>query len=564
MDLVLSVVADPQGANMLKHTKLFTPAGGSVGRADSNDWVLPDPERVVSSKHALITFNNSQYFLTDQSTNGTYHNQGDNPLGKGNQVPLQDGDIIGIGDYQLKVSIRRAQAESGVPAGLGDADFLDNSDRTTFSAAAAAKMQNQAEAQQLDSWLEPGSTGSSSNTGEWGYVGGANQAVGSDESLLSPDPASADPMAAFGSSASSGFGVGQDPLAAFTGTSAAAPTASGSQWSDDDWWKDGSEQDHAPADRHAMHFAAQQASSADIATAPEPSRPAAPAPQPAMPPPAVAQKPPPADNPFADSFAAMQGQQVEGAPGFDVGTQAGNPFSAASQSFSQVSPQQPPSGEQQRPVQRAATQKALQSDVPATTASEAASVGQNALAAGLGLNLSPAQLQQVDQQTAAIVQETVTRLIDLLRARTSIKNELRVQRTMIQTEANNPLKFSATAADALSAMFAGNGAFMAPQQAVQDSFDDLSDHQVAVLAGMRAGYDAMLKFFNPENIERRVGNQGGVFASKNAKNWEGFAEMYRELLKDPEACYRRLFGEEFATTYENQLSELKNARTLKN
>ena len=595
MDLVLSVLADPQGANMLKHTKLITPAGGSIGRADGNDWVLPDPERVVSSKHAQITFSDNQYFLIDQSTNGTYHNQGENPLGKGNQVPLNDGDIIGIGDYQLKASIRRPQADSGLPKGLGDADFLDSSDRTTFSPAAAAKMQSQAEAQQLDSWLEPGGSGhNNSNTGEWGYVGGAGQSSDVGDSFLSNAPAQTDPLAAFGSSANSEFGTGQDPLAAFAGGGQSAP-ASGNQWDDDDdWWKDGSAQDHAPADSHSMQFTTQQPPVSDVVTAPDPVPPtppvspppvhsaAQPAVQPAVAPPQTSA---PADNPFADSFAAMQGQQVEGAPGFDTGmpaasqVPAGTGFSGASQQFSQLQPQQPVpppvvTPELQQPVPPPAVVQEPQQPVPPPTASHMpqqtvptpttapAAGASNALAAALGLNLSPAQLQQLDQQAAAIVQETVARLIDLLRARTSIKNELRVQRTMIQTEANNPLKFSATAVDALTAMFAGNGAFMAPQQAVRDSFDDLSDHQVAVLAGMRAGYDAMLKFFSPENIERRVGNQGGVFSNKNAKNWEGFTEMYRELLRDPEACYRRLFGEEFATSYENQLSELKNARSL--
>ncbi|WP_073275963.1 type VI secretion system-associated FHA domain protein TagH [Microbulbifer donghaiensis] len=545
---------------MLKHTKLFTPAGGSVGRADSNDWVLPDPERVVSSKHALITFSNNQYFLTDESTNGTYHNQGDNPLGKGNQAPLNDGDVIGIGDYQLKVSVRRPQAEShGLPKGLGDADFLDSSDRTTFSAAAAAKMQNQAEAQQLDSWLEPGRSGGG-DTGEWGYVSGTNQSAVSGDNLLGTDSGPTDPLATFGGVKGSEFGSVQDPLSAFSGTAGGLSAEAGGDWGDD-WWKDGSEQDHAPADRHSMQIVPQQTSSADIAPAVDQLW-SDPRPQPTANTGSPVPPAPPLDNPFADSFAAMQGQQVEGAPGFDNGMSTGAAFSDASQQFSQLQPQQPVPGVRQDQAPPVPAVEAPQPSTPAAPAPATATT--NALAAALGLNLSLAQLQQVDQQTTAIVQETVARLIDLLRARTSIKNELRVQRTMIQTEANNPLKFSATAADALTAMFAGSGAFMSPQQAVRDSFDDLSDHQVAVLAGMRAGYDAMLKFFNPENIERHAGQHGGVFASKNAKNWEGFTELYRELLKDPDACYRRLFGEEFATVYENQLSELKNARSLKN
>ncbi|AMX01383.1 type VI secretion system-associated FHA domain protein TagH [Microbulbifer thermotolerans] len=580
MDLILSVLADPSGANMLKHTKLFTPAGGSLGRADSNDWVLPDPERVVSSRHALITFSDNQYYLVDESTNGTYLNQAENPVGKGNRVPLNDGDILGIGDYQLKVTLRKPKADSGLPKGLGEADFLDSADRTTFSPAAAAKMQKQAEAQQLDSWLEPGA--SSAQSGEWGYVSSASPL--SNEGLADPGSEVVDPLAAL--SPASGA-AGGESLSGFGGSG---------NWEDDDWWKDGSEQDHAPADRHAMHFTTQQTPAPEAppaqfaqSTSPgadfaQPVQPSAQRVQPPPAPPSPPQQPvAEADNPFAESFAVMQGQQVDGAPGFDNSPLGG--FSAASQPFSQL--QQPPAAEPlvqqvaaqntaqipQAPAQQVPPQAPAQ-QVPPQAPSQQVSVqqeightggysGAGTLAQTLGLNLRPEQQPQVEQQAAEIVQETVTRLIDLLRARSSIKNELRVQRTVIQTEANNPLKFSATATDALSAMFAGNGAFMDPRTAVADSFDDLSDHQVAVLAGMRAGYEAMLKFFNPENIERRLNSSGSVFASKNAKNWEGFVQMYRELAGDPESCYRRLFGDEFASTYEHQLSELKNARNLK-
>ncbi|WP_269455092.1 type VI secretion system-associated FHA domain protein TagH [Microbulbifer elongatus] len=595
MDLLLSVVADPEGANMLKHTKLFTREGGSFGRADSNDWVLPDPQRVVSSRHGEIQFADNRYFLVDQSTNGTYHNQSADPLGKGKRIPLADGDVISLGDYQLKVSVRQPKADSNLPKGLGDADFLDNADRTTFSPAAAAKMQSNKEAEELDSWLEPGTSAQNNQSGEWGYLaGGGTDAPASGlagdgfDSLLGQSTPT-DPLQVLNRSNSgapdglvSGISnSGFDPLSDFAAAPSPAPA---SQWGDDDaWWKDGSEQDHAPAHNHAMQFRAQQ----QPVEAPQPPpsqerQPPQPVPQPVSESAPQAPMPPaqpPVDNPFAESFSEVAGDQVSGAPGFGGLDAAPVPdapaepqhapptfpglevagatpvppthgFAQASQQFSQpaVAPATPPAGETLAPP---APQ--VQS-TPSTTASS--------MAQQLGLQLQGEQLAQLDTQAAAIVEESVARLIDLLRARTSIKNELRVQRTMIQTEANNPLKFSATAKDALGAMFAGTGAFMTPVEAVRDSFDDLSDHQVAVLSGMRAGYEAMLKYFSPENIERRGGKQSGVFSSKSARNWENYVDAYRQLVGDPENCYRRLFGEEFATTYESQLSELKNARNL--
>ncbi|WP_444895430.1 type VI secretion system-associated FHA domain protein TagH [Microbulbifer sp. SSSA005] len=603
MDLILSVLADPSGANMLKHTKLFTKAGGSLGRSADNYWVLPDPDRVVSSKHAQISFTDNQFFLVDTSTNGTYYNDSENPLGKGNQVPLKEGDMIVLGEYKLKVSLRQPKEEGDLPKGLGSADFLDTSDRTTFSADAMAKMQSQAEAKELDSWLEPGSSPQPdvAQTGEWGSIGLGNQAnTPTSDSLLTSESGPLDPLAAFGQSDPSGL-VGAAPEMSPVGglVGSTGQQQSSNQWSDDEWWKDGSDDDHVPADQHSMQINPQPVPEPVVETvavpesqvvSPQPQVPmgafqgisqqpvATPIPQPQamqpqpQPQPQAMQSqplgqpqgfnqqpisPPAQDNPFADSFAAMQGQQVDGAPGFGSGQSSSQP-----QPQPQPQPQLQPKPNPQPDLAAQAQQFSHLQQSPVTQPT--GSSGGSVFASTLGLNMNPVQLQQADQQAAEIVRETVARLIDLLRARNSIKNELRVQRTMIQTEANNPLKFSATERDALEAMFAGTGAFMNPAEAVKDSFDDLSDHQVAVLAGMRAGYNAMLKFFSPENIERRLGNTSGVFGNKNAKKWEGFTAIYRELVGDPDNCYRKLFGDEFAVTYENQLSELKNARSIKN
>ncbi|MFI0377552.1 MAG: FHA domain-containing protein, partial [Candidatus Thiodiazotropha sp.] len=35
-------------------TVTFDEQGGSIGRRDENDWVLPDPERFISGRHAQI------------------------------------------------------------------------------------------------------------------------------------------------------------------------------------------------------------------------------------------------------------------------------------------------------------------------------------------------------------------------------------------------------------------------------------------------------------------------------------------------------------------------------
>src|SRR5450755_1968328 len=86
-------------------TKVFGVHGGSIGRATDNEWILPDPERYLSGKHARVDFRAGAYILVDTSSNGTYVNGAQVPLGKYHDYPLKDGDYVRLGEYELLVSI---------------------------------------------------------------------------------------------------------------------------------------------------------------------------------------------------------------------------------------------------------------------------------------------------------------------------------------------------------------------------------------------------------------------------------------------------------------------------
>jgi len=55
-------------------TKVFGVHGGTIGRSTDNEWILPDPERYLSGKHARVDFRAGTYVLVDTSSNGTYVN----------------------------------------------------------------------------------------------------------------------------------------------------------------------------------------------------------------------------------------------------------------------------------------------------------------------------------------------------------------------------------------------------------------------------------------------------------------------------------------------------------
>src|SRR6202142_1959201 len=102
---VVSEHANPLGE---KATKVFGVHGGTIGRATDNEWSLPDPERYLSGKHARIDFRAGTFVLVDTSSNGTYVNGAQVPLGKFHDYALKDGDYVRLGQYELLVSIDKS------------------------------------------------------------------------------------------------------------------------------------------------------------------------------------------------------------------------------------------------------------------------------------------------------------------------------------------------------------------------------------------------------------------------------------------------------------------------
>jgi type VI secretion system FHA domain protein len=97
-----------------------------IGRSEDADWVLADPERVVSKRHCRIERQAGGFLLTDMSTNGVLVNGV--PLGREASRLLVDRDVLTLGDAIIAVSIETdapavAPVEGGEavsPAGFDD------------------------------------------------------------------------------------------------------------------------------------------------------------------------------------------------------------------------------------------------------------------------------------------------------------------------------------------------------------------------------------------------------------------------------------------------------------
>lgn len=76
-----------------------------LGRLKECDWYLPDPDRVVSSRHAEIFYRDQHFCIRDHSSNGVFINGANEPLGRGNEVVLKHGDKLRFGDYEISVTL---------------------------------------------------------------------------------------------------------------------------------------------------------------------------------------------------------------------------------------------------------------------------------------------------------------------------------------------------------------------------------------------------------------------------------------------------------------------------
>ncbi|WP_112479108.1 type VI secretion system-associated FHA domain protein TagH [Vibrio variabilis] len=84
----------------------------TLGRSENCDWVLSDPEKIISSYHARIELVNNSAYIYDMSTNGVFLNRSVEPIKKGLPQLITHGDVIAIGDYEIEAAISQHRSAS--------------------------------------------------------------------------------------------------------------------------------------------------------------------------------------------------------------------------------------------------------------------------------------------------------------------------------------------------------------------------------------------------------------------------------------------------------------------
>lgn len=542
MTLHLRITKAPDGAPVSQSQYTFDEHGGSLGRGPDNHWVLPDPERILSSRHCEFLFESGRYQLLDLSTNGTFVNDSPEPLGKGTAAPVHNGDVIEVGDYRFSIEM-------------------------TESAPASAPLLDSAES--LSPFADAGPT-----------------ANGPTPPPVSDDPFGSDPFSGGGSlSLDSGDNV-VDPLKALDGVShtldVGAPSASpwetgadfgldlpasdgANPFTDPEPWQGSALADSGPAgDAIAWPESRPENLIPDDWLDESPGRPPSPGGQaPAEPVPSA----PSVQDPMAQEPAWPDPAPTPD-PLSDTGREAPLPpepggFAFAEPEAPRSAPTQPApeSVARPRPGHRTRPAGAERPAAPAQPAQE------DALFSAMGLDvarLSAEEREALYPLMGKLVREVIDGLMQVLRSRASIKNEFRMNVTTIQPVENNPLKFSADVDEALDNIFVRQSqAYKEPLTAVREGFQEIAEHQLAMIAGMRSAFEHMLEDFDPEKLQPRFEKQQKphpIAPLQKGRYWRQYQDYYRGLSDNIERSFQQVFGDEFVQAYQDQLRRLAAAR----
>jgi type VI secretion system FHA domain protein len=517
MALQLTIIKFPPGIALAEDRKTFGPQGGLIGRGVDNDWVLSDPERFLSSKHCQISGESNRYFLTDLSTNGTFVNGSPEPVGRGSRIALNDGDCFDVGEYRFKVTLEQqadpfASSPFAAPSGFAGKDTFA-ADDFAFAKGEAPVPESMFMSGDYQGAIQDIAPESLKITDPLIALDNANKPSGG--SSFKDSSPFADPFISVGSQ--------PDAIDPLNEAIAWPESKQGGSMLPEDWADDisligGRKNKAAPYSLPDDDSLIKSAPQSKVEATPQSEKPTA--------------------KNLSESVPSPL--QTGKKPATGPGTATPRPGGAQSA---------PPPAKQQ-PL------KAAPAGAMDRTLLEALGLGD--------ANLSDDQIREIHHTVGLMMRETIDGLMQVLRSRTSIKNEFRINITTIQPVENNPIKFSVSVDEVLDIMFVRKTrAYKAPLDAVQESFFSIADHQLAVIAGIRSAFRSAMSKFDPERLEEefKQSGKGGLLPGViKGRLWNAYQDHYQKMVNDMERSFQELFGDEFVQAYEDQMRKLASAR----
>jgi len=184
---------------------------------------------------------------------------------------------------------------------------------------------------------------------------------------------------------------------------------------------------------------------------------------------------------------------------------------------------------------------------------------------GLGMgagDLGDADSRRILHNAGLALREFVLGAMELLQNRAAVKNTFRLEQTTIQPRSNNPLKFSASADDAVRTLLTGSRNEYGPAvDSVREAVRDLKHHEIAVICAMREALDDFAGRFDPDELEQKFDGtlkRNSLFSgSTRAKYWDLYSDLYEVLTRHAEGKLPGQFGEDFARAYAEHLERLE-------
>jgi type VI secretion system protein len=490
-------------------SKVFDEKGGTIGRNRDNDWILMDPH--VSSRHAVVVFSNGTFLLEDLSRNGIFFDGSGSRIKQGVRHPLNAVRMMKIGPFDIEITPSLKPIVSGAGAGAGAGAIASASADTFFGSGN----------ERGDAFSRPLANddfaGLSANPAD-----GKNDLPSALEDNL-PVSNPLDLLLGNGAQPANGFADRVAPL-----RPSLPEQNNGRNYIDEPFHIDrppASSWDEPEAlsgipedwDKTGFTFKTGSKSPNKAVAAASPVKPMA---KPSATPEQAAK------DPAEDRIPVVQ-----------------TPV--------QVHQQTPP--RQDIPVLQDIQRQAGTQSYPRATAA----FTRARLDPGL---VGPA----LADQWLAILPIMLAGVLQLLQARETIKNELRVDRTMLQSSKNNPLKFSVSVEDALNNLFIQPRAGFKPAEgAFTEAISDLTLHQTALFHGLQATMMKLLEKLSPERIQTRAEQSPkakNVFGKvSDTVKWQTFQALHASLAETSNQAFLDNMGADFVYAYEEFIRQNKES-----
>lgn len=115
MQLLLSITRSTVPIPPDQTSQVFDHVGGTLGRDEHCEWVIPDPTQHVSNLHARIQYRDGAYYFIDESSNGTTLVNTGQRLAPGHPLQLTHGMELALADTHVTALLIKA-AQPAEPA----------------------------------------------------------------------------------------------------------------------------------------------------------------------------------------------------------------------------------------------------------------------------------------------------------------------------------------------------------------------------------------------------------------------------------------------------------------